>query len=384
MTPPPDTQSRGRPVTRVYKNDEPFDPVWEEDQYVRIARPETRFIRAAIATALLILVAWVGYSRATGWFGAQLDPEGPPGAAIEVEIPEGTTTAEVSRILEASDIVPNATFFRYYLQFEDIEGFQAGTYDLPVNSSAEEATAVLLAGPKPLVYQTFTVPEGLWTDEILARVANQLPSVDVASLQLALSSGEVPERYRPEGQTSWEGLLFPDTYQVSEFPTATEALTKMADEFSRVTAELGYGAAETQLGYSAYQVLIVASLIESEAKLEEERPLIASVIYNRLREGWPLGIDATCIYGARDRQVVLTDEVLNQETPYNCRTHVGLPPTPISAPGRASLEAAINPDETDYFYYVLADASGRHNFAETDEEFEVFKAQAQEAGLLDQ
>ncbi len=377
-------QSRGRPVTRVYESDPPVDPLWEQDQYVRTGRPEYRIIRGVIAILLLLLVAWIGYSRGRGWFDAQLDPEGPPGPSLVVDVPEGATTSDVSNILEADGVIPNATFFRYYTQFENIEGFQAGVYTFQLNSSVEEAVAVLEAGPKPPVFQRFTVPEGLWTEEIIARLAIEIPSVSEQDLRAALASGEVPDRYRPPEQTSWEGLLFPDTYQVSENPSATEALTKMADEFSRVTAELGYGAAETSLGYSAYEVLIVASLVESEAKLDEERGLIASVIYNRLDEGWVLGIDATCIYGAGDRRVQLTDEVLHQETQYNCRDHVGLPPTPISAPGRASLEAAINPEESDYFYYVLASPDGRHNFAENEEEFEAFKAEAEAAGLLGQ
>jgi UPF0755 protein len=226
------------------------------------------------------------------------------------------------------------------------------------------------------------VREGLWAEEMIPEIARQLDNVTEAELRAVLASGQIVPRYRPDGVTSWEGLLFPDTYQVNVNDTALDVLLKMSDEFTRVTGELGYGAAETQLNRPAYEVLIVASLIEAEIKIDDERALAASVIYNRLRENWPLGIDATCIYGSGDRRVQLTVDLLQApDNPYGCRTVVGLPPTPIALPGRASLEAAINPAETDYMYYVLTDPSGSHTFATTDEEFAEAKALCQELGL---
>ncbi len=117
--------------------------------------------------------------------------------------------------------------------------------------------------------------------------------------------------------------------------------------------------------------------------MPEERPLVSSVIHNRLRENEPLGIDATCLYGAGSRDpAVLTGELLSDsENPYACRGRIGLPPTPISAPSRASLDAAINPAETDFMFYVLTDPNGSHTFAVTDEEFQAAKAICEERGL---
>lgn len=141
----------------------------------------------------------------------------------------------------------------------------------------------------------------------------------------------------------------------------------MSNEFARVTGELGYGAAETQLNMSAYEVIIVASMVEAEAKTDGDRPKIARVIYNRLREQMSIDIDATCIYGSFDRTVNLNE--LGREYMetgvggYACRNHTTLPPTPISTPGRASLEAAINPAEGDWLFYVLKDAEGNHFFS---------------------
>lgn len=358
-------------------------PGWDdEDDFVTVRRTGSRLFRFAIVLLVVVGMGWMGYRTVRSWFGAQLDPAGAQGEPMQVLVPAGATTSDIGRQLEAMDIVPNSTFFRYYARWKDEGNFQAGEYFIPLNSSASEAIAVLNGGPTPQRYALFTVREGLWINEILPDVASQISTVTPADLQAVLDSGRIEPRYRPPGATSWEGLLFPDTYEINVEDGAYEILLRMADEFTRVSGELGYGAAETKLGRSAYEVLIVASLIEAEAKVDSERPLVASVIYNRLREQWPLGIDATCIYGQGNRQVELTREILdNGEDPYNCREIVGLPPTPINSPGRASLEAAIDPAESEFMYYVLTDPSGAHTFAKTAEEFDAAKKVCQDLGL---
>ncbi|NNE95525.1 MAG: endolytic transglycosylase MltG [Acidimicrobiales bacterium] len=350
--------------------DPPDELTWdEEDEFVRVRHGGWRIAGGLLAAVLIFFGGYTVVKEGRAWFDRQLDPVGEPGEAIDLVVPRGATTSDIGVQLANNGVIPNSTFFRYYVEWKDEGNFQAGEYTFYLNSSADEAIAVLNAGPKPPEVDQFIIREGLWTSEILARVSEQLPGINPEQLQAALDGGTIEPRYRPPGETSWEGLLFPDTYEVNKGATATEVLQRMSDEFARVTGSLGYGAAETKLGYSAYEVLIVASLIEAETRVDDERPLVASVIYNRLREQWILGIDATCIYGAGDRDVELTRSVLDQETPYGCRNVRGLPPTPINSPGRASLEAALNPAETDFFYYVLTDPSGRHSFVETQEEF---------------
>jgi UPF0755 protein len=341
----------------------------EEDEFVRVRHGGWRIAGGLLAVILIFFGGYTAIKEGRAWFDRQLDPVGEPGEAITLVVPRGATTSDIGVQLANNGVIPNSTFFRYYVEWKDEGNFQAGEYTFFVNSSAGEAIAVLNDGPKPPDVDQFIVREGLWISEILAAIADQLPGITVEQLQASLDGGTIEPRYRPPGQTSWEGLLFPDTYEVNKGATATEVLQKMSDEFSRVTGGVGYGAAETKLGYSAYEVLIVASLIEAETRVDEERPMVASVIYNRLREQWILGIDATCIYGAGERGVELTRSVLDQETPYGCRNVRGLPPTPINSPGRASLEAALNPVESDNFYYVLTDPAGRHTFVETQEEF---------------
>ena len=358
---------------------------WDDQSEFVTARPAGfRVARAIIAVVILAFIAYVVYTTGRNWFAGQIDPPGEPGAAVEVIVPAGSTTADIGSILADRLVVPNSTFFRYYAQWKDQGNFQAGEYTFQENMSASEAIDVLLAGPKQIEEGEFLVPEGLWVSEMVERIAAQVPGVTATDLQAVLDGGQLTPRYRPPGNDSWEGLLFPSKYFIRQDATALEILGKMNDEFARVTGELGYGAAERVHGLSAYEVIIVASLVEAEAKTEEDRPKIARVIYNRLRDNEWLGIDATYLYALSDRQAQLTTDLLNSdENPYYSRRRVGLPPTPIAMPGKASLEAAMNPAEGEWIFYVLCEADGTHCFSETAEEHEAYKQQAAADGLLD-
>lgn len=359
----------------------------DEDDFVAVRPGGFRVIRSIIALVVLAGIGFLLYSGIRGWFEAQLDPDGPPGEVVTLIVPAGATTGDISQLLESNDIIPNSTFFRYYAEWKNEGNFQAGEYRIAVNSSAAEAIDTLNAGPIPPVYATFGVPEGLWTREILPRIADQLPSITTEDLQAVLDSGQIEPRYRPEGVTSWEGLLFPAFYEIEDDAEPVEVLAKMSNEFARVTGELGYGAAETSLDLSAYEVIIIASMVEAEAKQDEDRGKIARVIYNRLQQQQSLDIDATCIYGSGERAHELTRDELDNygdyyDAGYACRTNPNLPPTPIAAPGRASLEAAINPSDGPWLYYVLKDAEGFHLFTDDFDEFTNQKILSQEQGLF--
>ena len=170
--------------------------------------------------------------------------------------------------------------------------------------------------------------------------------------------------YLPQDAQSIEGFLFPETYFVRKDATADSVVRLLLDQFGTEAETLPWDRAK-ELGVTPYEVVTIASMIEKEAKLDRERPVIAGVIYNRLREGMNLGIDATLLYDdpTPDGQLSFSD--LDTDTPYNTRLNPGLPPTPIASPGRASLEAALNPADTPYFYYVLCGADGHHAFAKT-------------------
>lgn len=381
---------QGRRAGAPYQDQDPQDPYhgyqggdgygdddylgWDdEDEFVTVRSSGYRVLRAVLALVVLLVIGFLLVSGVRGWFRSQLDPSGPQGEAIALTVPAGATTGDIAQQLEDEGIIPNSTFFRYYADWKGYGNFQAGEYEMKLNSSADEAIAVLQAGPIPPKYRSFLIPEGKWVSEMLPKIAEQIPGMTAEQLQAVLDSGQIVPRYRPDGVTSWEGLLFPATYEIEDDATPAEVIAKMNDEFARVTGELGYGGAEAKVGLSAYDVIKVASMIEAEAKTDGDRAKIARVIYNRLKEQMSLDIDAICLYGANTRDPgILTRKFLDNEGstgPYACRKDVTLPATPIAAPGRASLEAALNPAEGNWLYYVVADTEGNHFFTDNYDDF---------------
>jgi UPF0755 protein len=176
--------------------------------------------------------------------------------------------------------------------------------------------------------------------------------------------------YLPKGAASLEGFLFPKTYEfVRQGLDERTVLQSMLDQFRTEVRDLPWDAAD-DLGLSSYEVVIVASMIEREAKVDDERALIAGVIYNRLAQGWTLGIDATLLYDDPSPDGELSTVDIETDTPYNTRINAGLPPTPIANPGLASIRAALQPRSTDFMFYVLCADDGSHRFSETLAEHE--------------
>jgi UPF0755 protein len=186
---------------------------------------------------------------------------------------------------------------------------------------------------------------------------------------------------RPEGLSDWEGLLFPDTYEVTDDAAPAEVLSTLAATAEERVNSVEWGLLEER-GLTAYDGIIVASMIEREALLDEERPIIASVIYNRLDEGMKLQVDATVIYALGGDVTEVTLDDLEVDSPYNTYRYPGLPPTPIAGPRLASLRAAAGPAETDYLYYVLSDTDGRHAFTNDFDEFLELQEQARADGII--
>ncbi|MEX1093884.1 MAG: endolytic transglycosylase MltG, partial [Acidimicrobiia bacterium] len=197
----------------------------------------------------------------------------------------------------------------------------------------------------------------------------------------ALLSGDVTSSLVAEAETLtvWEGLLFPDTYEFTSSASATSILQRLASTMEQRVDSIDWTAVES-LGFTVYEGLIIASLIETEVLLDIERPVVSSVLHNRLELGMKLDIDATVLYAVGSRDIAEFDR--DVDSPYNTYIVNGLPPTPIAAPGRASLEAAANPDETDYLFYVLSDLDGNHAFAATLDEHNANVARAREEGVL--
>ena len=357
-------------------------PPWYEDEYYddreweRLPRRFNTAFRFGIFATILIIVGFLTYNFVRGWLDEQLDPPGEPGAELVIEIPQGATTDDIARILAENEIVANSTVFRYYLRFKDASDFRAGEYTFQVNSAVWDARESLEKGPIEVVEERFfvTIPEGLTIDEMEQSLLAQIPSFDPIELETAIYASQTPASFG-EGWPGYirEGIFFPETYDVTDSALEDEQalLNRMVVQFDIVAEQIELLSRSSDLGLSPYDIVIVASLIEEEALIEEDRNKIAQVIYNRLDIGIPLGIDATIIYALEgDRELSQSD--LEVDSPYNTRIYSGLPPSPIAAPGRASLEAALNPEPGDWLYYVRTDefGPGSHTFTTTNQEFQ--------------
>lgn len=296
-----------------------------------------------------------------------------PGGVVEVVIPEGSSSDHIAALLEERGVIKDAFGFRLAAYLDDrVRDIQAGRYELPTGLSARDALDALLGAGPILDFVMVTFPEGSWLTDF-ARILDERTHISGDEFLELTTSGQMRSRVRPEEVDTMEGLLFPSTYQVVEEDTAASVARRLARELEEQLGEVDLSAAEAA-GFTAYEVVSIASMIESEAALNEERPMIARVIYNRLTEGVPLGIDATVLYALGEHKEVLTASDLRVDSPYNTRIVAGLPPTPIGAPGRASLEAAAAPAEGDWLYYVLADCDGHHAFSSSYEDFLDHKA----------
>jgi UPF0755 protein len=327
----------------------------------------TRRGRVFVALFIVVLLGLVGFNlfmHSVGVYGESQTRV----TAVQIEIPKGTGTSEIGDLLADSGVIKSSLGWRIAVFLNSgSELIQAGTYELARGLTAPDALEALLENPPEQAFTRVTFPEGSWLTDFADRLSSDTHVDGDEFLELA-TSGKVRSKYQPDGIDTLEGLLFPSTYQVIERDTARSVLTRLVEEFEKQVSDLDFARVEGT-GVSAYEAITVASMIEAEAQLDEERPMIARVIYNRLQEGMELGIDATVLYALGEHKTELTSEDLAIDSPYNTREVTGLPPTPIGAPGLKSLEAALAPAEGEWLYYVLADCEGHHAFSESYDEF---------------
>jgi UPF0755 protein len=366
----------------------PSDTPVDGGRYVRITEPVGAGRKIALTLGGLFLIVGLIAGSAFVWLQRQINPPGGPGDAVTITIPAQSTVDDIVDLLADEGVVSNPTVFRYYLRWRRVDGIQAGEYQLVQNSSFGDVIETLQAGPVPVRTDSFTVPEGLTIAEIAARLEDQIDGFDAEEVPSALI--RMNTEWRPTGIDSWEGLLFPDTYDYFATESTQEILDRMNRQFDAVARSVGFTpfmnvdpATLQQSGLTAYDYIIIASLIEREARLSSEHALMSRVIHNRLYLGMTLGIDASVIYArGLDRTGPITDADLGIDSPYNTRLNPGLPPTPIAAPSRSALEAALNPAEGPWLYYVLAGEDGSHFFTDDYDEFLRVRDESRAAGLF--
>lgn len=353
--------------------------------------------RRPLRIAGLCLVSGILLFGAVGlWMVHQLNPGGTAAAAVNFTVNEGDTLSSIAARLEQEKYIVNATVFRWYVSRNGGITVLPGYYAIKPRDTAGNIMRILNTPPAQ-TFSKVTFPEGLTVAQMATRLQSKVAYMKSDQFLSAATDGSVKSEFLPAGATSLEGLLFPDTYQVSGDDTERRVLQRMVALMERVGRQEKVDEARQRTGFSPYQILIIASIIEREAKVPEDRAKISRVIYNRLAMKMPLEIDATLLYGQPEGSSV--NALIKIDSPYNSYKRRGLPPTPIANPGRASIQAAMapapNPLATDpvcqglpsgttcqYLYYVLSDADGHHVFAVTYAQHLVNVAKARQAGLL--
>ncbi len=321
--------------------------------------------RILVVLALVLVAALI-------WFLIELfQPfHGSGHGSVTVRIPPHSSSSQVGDLLERDGVVSSSVFFDLRATLAGDRGkLLAGTYHMRFDMSYGDALKLLTTAPKAAPVRGVTIVPGRTRAEINARLRQE--GVKGSYLADTRHSPQLdPTRYgAPKKTPSLEGFLFPDTYQL-RVPVSIPALvTDQLKEFRKqfATVNLGY-ARSKQL--TPYDVLIIASMVEAEAETAHDRPLIASVIYNRLHDNMPLQIDATTRYATGNYTKPLTQTQLSSTSPYNTRIHKGLTPTPIDNPSLASIQAAAHPAQTNFLYFVVKPCgNGEHVFASNYNQF---------------
>ena len=388
----------GDPLLPNNWHDDPWDRVSAvSEDSLESTPPEFRQLRGVTRTVAIVVSASLLLLGCVGWWTARvLNPSGEPGMAVNFTVNDGDTISSVASRLEKAGIISNATIFRWYVSTKGTVALTPGYYALKPNDNAGSIIEAL-STPPAQTFISVTFPEGMTVAQMATRLSEKMTFMKPEDFVAAANSPDTVSALRPKAETSLEGLLFPDTYQISGDDTESRVVARLVSMMERVSRQVDLTAGAKARGFSPYEILIIASLIEREAKVATDRAKIAQVIYNRLAKKMTLDIDASVMYG-QDPSLSWS-QMKDNDTPYNLYLKKGLPPTPIANPGKASILAALSPagaptssDEAcvglakgtkcEYLYYVLADTAGRHVFATTYEQHLANVQKAKDAGIL--
>ncbi|MDR2133139.1 MAG: endolytic transglycosylase MltG, partial [Clostridiales Family XIII bacterium] len=324
--------------------------------------------RPSLPAALAILLAFAVFAAGGLWFFAEMGMRpvnAADSASVSVTIPQGASTRAIAELLEETGLIRNKTLFRIKSRIDGRDGnYKAGVYLLARDMSMRQIMEDLETSAKAET-ERFTVPEGLTVGQT-AEALEKAGLVVAADFLAEIETGDFGGyRFLDGDAGGLEGYLYPETYEVYANATARDLIDRMLSHFDKLFTEECYSKAEA-MGLSVREVVTIASLIERETRVPEERALVASVIKNRIDKGMPLQIDATIQYALGENKARLSYADLEIDSPYNTYKNAGLPPGPICSPRAECIEAALNPADTDYLYYVLRpELDGRHNFTKS-------------------
>ena len=384
--------------------DWPTDPWDASDQTgtVERLRRQTRPIKWIVYTAMVLGIVMIMIAGAVGWW--YLGQINPPGAAGDVQsftVLEDDDIDSISQRLLDQGLISDVSVFEWYVERNGGLEITPGYYEIRPDDHMGNVLGRLRTPPGQ-TYTKVTFPEGFTLAKMAERLDSTVDRLTADNFIAATQDPEIRSTWQPEGVTSLEGLLFPDTYQVSNAESEGQVVERMIALMERVGDQEDIVNGSAAFGRTPYEILIIASMIEREAGVDADRAKIARVIYNRLFSQMPLQIDAAVYYGATQAGLDTSQPfsaLREVPGPWNTYLNTGLPLTPIANPGRASIQAALhpapnpapgdpicvdlpNPDQCFYYYYVLGSEDGSHVFAATSEQHDANVAAALEAGLL--
>lgn len=302
----------------------------------------------------------------------QLQPVPSEEVTKHVVIPTGSSVLQIGRLLEEQGLIRNAEMFSYYVRYTGVAPkLKAGEYAFTPGQTHDEMLQAMIEGNTVVRAQRFTIPEGWNVEQIADHLSSEglvdkkvfLDEVNNGNFEAFSFVAQIPKN---EARTHrLEGYLFPETYEIKEGATEHEIIERMLAQFQKEWKPEWTEKIKAQ-NLSMDEVVNLASIVEREVTVDKERPTVAGVYFNRLRDKWPLQADATIQFILGKQRDRLTYEDLKVKNPYNTYANPGLPPGPIASPGRASLEAVVNPEKHDYFFYVTKkDGTSEHYFSRT-------------------
>ena len=326
--------------------------------------------RGSGGARLLLALAGGLVALAAAWFLLSLfQPFAGDGEErVRVIVPKGAGVGQIGDLLDERGVVSSSFFFELRARLGGRSGdLKPGNYALRRDMSYGAALDALAAGPRPDIL-TITIPEGRSRREVSRSLGDSLRGDYLAATRRSALLD--PGRFGAKRADSLEGFLFPATYELKRGRPVTALVEQQLAAFRREFAGVDLRFAKSK-NLNAYDVLTIASMVEREASVPRERRIIASVIYNRLRDGIPLGIDATIRFATNNWDRPLRQSELAIDSPYNTRSRQGLPPGPIGSPGLAAMQAAARPARTGFLFYVVKPGTcGEHEFSRTDAEFQ--------------
>jgi UPF0755 protein len=324
-------------------------------------------LAVVLALAILLGGGYVAYSFGLSALRDRLRPpadySGSGSGKVMVEIKDGDAASDIAATLKTRGVVRSLEAFTDAARDDPKSvGIQVGFYQLRKKMSAEAALAVLVR-PANRIRNVVTVPEGLRVDQIVDLLVEKTKFSERQYERVLASPRTIGLPSYAQGDP--EGYLFPATYELAPNATPRSILTSMVQRYESAVADLDLTAKAKALGYSAHDLMTVASIVQSEGRLANDLPKIARVLYNRLDEDRPLQVDSTVVYIFRSEgKITTTDAQRATDSPYNTYRNAGLPPTPISAPGEAAIKAALEPADGSWLYFVTTDPStGETRFA---------------------